>query len=58
MILVKMLTIVQNDEDMLCLLCHRVVIDLVEHVLMHYEEILDERSTMWDEILDHLDVHT
>jgi hypothetical protein len=58
MTLVKLLTIVQNDEAMLYALCHSVVTNSFDHVLMHCERLLDERNTMWDDILDYLDVHT
>ena len=56
-VLIKALTIIQNDEDMLCTLCQCVVNDSVEHVLLRCEGLLDERCRMWDDILDALDVH-
>jgi exonuclease III len=57
MLLIKMLTIIDVDEDMLCTLCHKTLTDSVEHVMMRCEGLLEERNTMWDKLLDSVDVY-
>ena len=57
MLLIKMLTIIDNDEDMICTSCGKTLTDSVEHVMMRCEGLLAERNTMWDKLLDAVDVH-
>lgn len=56
MLLIKMLTIVQSDERMLCTLCGSVVTDSVEHILLRCEGLLQERADLWDKLLDGISV--
>ena len=57
MLLIRMLTIIDHDEDMLCTLCHKTLTDSVEHVMIRCEGLLQERNTMWDKLLDSVDVY-
>ena len=54
--MIRMLTIEQTDEEMLCIKCKKTLVDSVEHTLLRCEGLLSERSAMWDELLDVLDV--
>jgi hypothetical protein len=56
MLLIKMLTIVQTDECMLCTLCGKVLTDSVEHILLRCEGLLHERVEFWDTLLDGIPV--
>ena len=56
LLLIKMLTIVQTDECMLCTLCGKVLTDSVEHILLRCEGLLDERVEFWDKVLDGIPV--
>ncbi len=38
-------------------LCHKTLTNSVEHVMMRCEGLLEERNTMWDKLLDSVDVY-
>ena len=56
--IVKLLTIVEEDEPMLCTACGDILTDSVDHVMMRCRELLVERNIMWDHILDNMNVHS
>ena len=57
MVMVRLLTIVDDGDTMLCSLCGKIATDFVEHVMMRCEGLLTERNCMWNKILDNVDVH-
>jgi len=55
--LVKLLTIVEEDELMLCPGCDDILTDSVDHYFMRCKLFIHQRNKMWDKILDSMDVH-
>ena len=55
--IVKLLTIVEEDEPMLCTACGDILTDSVDHVMMKCRELLVERN-IWDHILYNMNVHS
>ncbi len=56
MVMLRMLTITQCDDEMLCPVCDSVLTDSVEQYLLRCEALLPERSVMIDEFLDNVSV--
>ena len=56
-LLVKLLTIKEQDEDTLCTLCGNITNDAVEHMFMRCYGLLDERSDLWTSLLDDIDIN-
>ena len=54
--IIMFLTIIENDEPMLCTACGQIVTDSVEHVMVRCSSLINERTDMWDIILDSVEV--
>ena len=58
MLLIRFISTVDNDEDMLCTFCDKVITDTVEHVILRCEGLLSDRTIMWNAILDGISVQS
>ena len=56
--IIYMLTIVENDEIMLCDACNNTLTDSVDHYLMRCCKFSALRNTMWNDLLDTVSVHS
>ena len=56
MTMIRLLTIIQNDDEMLCILCNQTLTDSVEHYLLRCTALIPQRTVMIDEYMDNMNV--
>ena len=57
MSIVYMLTIVEEDEIMMCSECNNVLTNSVDHYIMRCNKFIIMRNKLWDDILDSMNAH-
>ena len=57
LLMIQMLTVFEDDEDMQCSLCGNILTDSIEHIMMRCEGLIEERTLLWDKIMDSISVN-